>query len=348
MADACAQIKFFGRKCGRKVKSRLMADSTRTHELKLWCVLAIWAALLLTGVLVGLHMGFGGWPFAWAMAICGILLAGVLLPAAPRVCEKILAWCRGRGALTVLVPFGAFLVYALFVSSDWRAGIAGSAYVLAPTLLLAIKRSDGRASLLDYAAVLIVWLPVEFRWMYHLFPYPPPLTHTLTILLAVNVGLAAFVFTREFSGIGYAIEWRGGFASAIGVNLALFTVIAIPLGEAIGFIHWDPSLARLRSLPLFAVGIFVFTAWPEEFLFRGLLQNLLARSFRNQWAGLIVAAVIFGFSHILHAPFPNWKYVILATIAGIFYGLTWMKTGSLLPGAIVHGCVDILWHLLFR
>jgi uncharacterized protein len=348
MADARAQIKFFGRKCGRKVKSRLMADSTRTHELMLWGALAIWATLLLTGVLVGLRMGFGGWPFAAAMAVCGVLLAGLLLPAAPRVSEQIVARCRGGGAWTVLVPLGAFVVYSLFVSRDWRAGIAGSAYVLAPTLLLAIKRSGGRASLLDYAAVLIVWLPVEFRWMYRLFPYPPPLTHTLTILLAVNAGLAAFVFTREFPGIGYAIEWRRSFARPIGINLALFTVIAIPLGEAIRFIHWDPSLARLRSLPLFAVGIFVFTAWPEEFLFRGLLQNLLARSFRNQWVGLIVAAVIFGFSHILHSPFPNWKYVILATIAGVFYGFAWKKTGSLLPGAIVHGCVDVLWHLLFR
>jgi membrane protease YdiL (CAAX protease family) len=348
MADARAQIKFFGRKCGRKVKSRLMAESRRTHELNLWGVLAIWAALLLTGVLVGLHMGFGGWPFVWEIAVCSILLAGLLLPAAPRASEQILAWSHGSGALTVLVPLAAFVIYTLCVSRDWRAGIAGSAYVLTPTLLLAIKRSDGRASLLDYAAVLIVWLPVEFRWMYHLFPYPPPLTHTLTILLAVNAGLAAFVFTREFPGIGYAIEWRRSFAGAIGVNLALFSVIAIPLAEAIGFIHWDPSLSRLRSLPLFAVGIFVFTAWPEEFLFRGLLQNLLARSFRNQWVGLIVAAAIFGFSHILHAPFPNWKYVILATIAGIFYGLAWMKTGSLLPSAIVHGCVDVLWHLLFR
>jgi len=81
------------------------------------------------------------------------------------------------------------------------------------------------------------------------------------------------------------IEWRRGFASAIAINLLLFTVIAIPFGEAIGFIHWDPSLSRLRSLPLFAVGIFVFTAWPEEFLFRGLLQNLLGKSLRNENAG---------------------------------------------------------------
>jgi membrane protease YdiL (CAAX protease family) len=69
---------------------------------------------------------------------------------------------------------------------------------------------------------------------------------------------------------------------------------------------------------------------------------------KNPWAGLIVASAIFGLSHIFHAPYPNWKYVGLATIAGLFYGRAWMKTGSLLPGALIHALVDTLWHLLFR
>jgi uncharacterized protein len=325
-----------------------MADSEKSRELSFGGALALWAALLLTGVFVGQHLGFGGWRFALVMAVSGILLAGYVLPATPRVRDRLQAWLGARRGLTALVPLGALAIYSLSVAGDWRFKALGAAYVLAPTLMLSKIATNERASPLDYLAVLIVWLPVEFRWMYRLFPYPQQLTHTLTILLAVNVGLAAFIFARRFPGIGYAIEWRRGFGRVIAVNLALFTVIAIPLGELIGFIHWDPSLARLRSVPLFALGILIFTAWPEEFLFRGLLQNLLARTLRNECAGLIIAAVIFGFSHILHAPFPNWRYVILATIAGIFYGRAWMKTGSLVPGAIVHGCVDVLWHLLFR
>jgi len=79
------------------------------------------------------------------------------------------------------------------------------------------------------------------------------------------------------------------------------------------------------------VGITLFTAWPEEFLFRGILQNLLSRTLNSRWSGLAAASIIFGLSHILHAPFPNWKYVGLATIAGLFYGHVWMKSGSLLP-----------------
>ena len=326
-----------------------MLESTRTHELNLGAALAVWAALLATGVLLGLRMGFGGWRFALAMAVCGILLADYLVAATPRMQERLLARLGTRGgALAVLLPLGAYEMYALGVAEDWKSALLGAAYLLIPTLLLTAVPAGDRSSVLDYVALLVMGQPVIFRWMFRLFPYPPPLTHTFTILLAVNAGLAAFIFARRLPGIGYAIEWRTGFAKAVGVNLLLFTVIAIPLGEAIGFIHWEPSLERLRSVPLMAVGILVFTAWPEEFLFRGLLQNLLARTFRNQWAGLAVAAVIFGFSHILHAPYPNWKYVILATIAGIFYGLAWMKTESLVPGAIVHGCVDVLWHVLFR
>ena len=96
MADARAQIKFFGRKCGRKVKSRQMAESTNTHELNLRCALAVWAAVLLTGVVAGLHMGFAGWKFGCAMAASGIFLAGLHLSGVPSCARKQLQ--RGAAA----------------------------------------------------------------------------------------------------------------------------------------------------------------------------------------------------------------------------------------------------------
>ena len=150
--------------------------------------------------------------------------------------------------------------------------------------------------------------------------------------------------------MAWATQSNGGAGSAsnFAVHFVGFALIAVPLGIKIGFLAWGPSLARFELSPLEGLGILLFTAWPEEFLFRGVLQNLLSRTFKNQWAGLIVASVIFGLSHILHKPFPNWKYVILATIAGLFYGHAYMKTRSLVPGALVHGLVDISWHVLFR
>jgi len=294
-------------------------------------------------------LGFEGARFFGVMAVCAVLLGGELFPAAPSVRERLLQWLGSRrGALAVLAPLFAFIAYAAIVSLGWKLAFVGVEYILLPGLLLAAMPRRENATVADYLCVLLIWLPVEFRWMYALFPYPPPLTHVLTILLAVNAGLAAFVFTRRFPGIGYAAEWRAGYAAAVAIHFLAFAAIAIPLGELLGFIHFDPSMARFRSVPVFAIGIFVFTAWPEEFLFRGLIQNLFSRSLRNEWWGLIAASFVFAASHLNNGGFPNWRYAILATIAGFFYGRVWMKTRSLLPGAIVHGLVDILWHLLFR
>ena len=176
------------------------------------------------------------------------------------------------------------------------------------------------------------------------------LTTKLQWLVWIGVSLVFFFSVISMDGIGYAVTLNKNDAWTILVHFAGFALIAIVIGTRIGFLTYEPSRARLHPIPLAlsVVGILLFTAWPEEFLFRGVLQNLFSRSFKNQWAALALALLIFGLSHIFHAPYPNWKYVLLATIAGIFYGHTWMKTGSLFPAAVVHALVDILWHILFR
>jgi len=114
------------------------------------------------------------------------------------------------------------------------------------------------------------------------------------------------------------------------------------------FIAFAPQWNRWSSLFFTSVAILFFTAWPEELLFRGLLQNFLARASKSDVAGWWTASVLFGLSHITNMGFPNWRYVILATIAGIFYGWTWRKTGSIFASALVHAAVDAVWHFLFR
>jgi len=312
--------------------------------------LATWAVVLAAAVLEGVHHGLSGRAFVISLGVAAALFAFVLFLAAPRVLDGVKQMLGPRAGIAApLVPLCAVLIYSLAVSGDWRMMLAGAAYTVAPTLVLATSAGKVAGRWEDYAAVLLLWLPVEFRSMYRLFPYPPVLTHTLTILTAMSTGVAAFVLFRRLEGVGYAVEWRRGFGWNFGLHFLIYAAIAIPLGMSIGFIAFDPTLARMRvSLPLEALGILFFTAWPEEFLFRGLLQNLLSKTLGNSWAGLIVASVIFGLSHILHAPFPNWKYVLLATIAGLFYGHAWMKTGSLVPGVLVHALVDTSWHVLFR
>jgi membrane protease YdiL (CAAX protease family) len=325
-----------------------MAKS-KSWQMSLPVAVAIWAVVVLLAAFAGIHLGYSGSRFAIALGVAAALFAFEFFLAVPKVFGIVQGALGQRGAaVAALVPLFAVLVYSIGVGGNWKYTLIGAAYAALPTLLLAASASRSGATCVDYAAAAIVWLPVEFRWMYRLFPFPPQLTHTLTILLALSTGVAAFVVLGRLEGVGYAIEWVRGSGWIVLSHFLLFAAIAVPLGIAIGFIAYDPFIARLRSLPVAVIGITFFTAWPEEFLFRGILQNLFSRTLKSQWIGLAVTSVVFGLSHILHAPFPNWKYVILATIAGIFYGHAWMKTGSLLPGALVHALVDISWHVLFR
>jgi membrane protease YdiL (CAAX protease family) len=330
-----------------------MPLDSRSRRLNLPTAIAVWAVIVLAATFAGVWLGFGGRRFAIALGVAAALFAFEFFLAVPSILAQVQRTFAGRaGILAPLVPLFAILVYGIGVNGNWKFILAGAAYAILPALLLAGSAGKSPGTWGDYAAAILIWMGVwlspPYRLLYHVFPWPPPLTHTLSILMALSTGVAAFVLLRRLDGIGYAADWRHGYGWNFGFHFVVFIAVAVPLGISIGFLQFAPSLSRLRSLPLSAIGILFFTAWPEEFLFRGVLQNILSRTFRNPWAGLIVASVIFGFAHILHAPVPNWKYVCLATIAGLFYGRAWMKTGSLVPGALMHALVDISWHVLFR
>jgi membrane protease YdiL (CAAX protease family) len=87
-------------------------------------------------------------------------------------------------------------------------------------------------------------------------------------------------------------------------------------------------------------------ALPEELFFRGLLQNLLETRLPRRYA-LVLAAAIFGLSHYIHGAVFNWRYVILAAIAGWFYGRAWRSGRRIGASAISHTLVDTVWVTWF-
>lgn len=326
-----------------------MTTTSSARPLPFAVAITVWAIVVALAAFYGIWLGFGGPRLGVALAVAAALFGFEFFLAVPRVQSALRSRFGARvGVLAPVVPLGLFLIYSVALDHSPWLTLAGAAYVIAPALILSSSSGKAPGTWEDYVAVVILWLPVEFQWLYRLFPYPPPLTHTLAILLAVSTGVVAFILLRRLDDVGYILDWRAGYVGYFAVLFVIFAAIAIPLGMKIGFIHWAPSFSRLRAAPLTLIGILFFTAWPEEFLFRGLLQNLLSKTLKNSWLALVVAAVIFGFAHILHAPFPNWKYVALASIAGIFYGFAWMRTRSLVPGVLIHALVDISWHILFR
>src|SRR5467141_2117746 len=314
-------------------------------------MLGLWAALCFGGGLYASWQGYGGRGFAATLTVFSFYFGVMLLFAARGVPESLSArFGAGAGYLLGASTFLAYLIYAIGTNTFAfsRAG-AVAAIIFVPLALAVSAERKPAGSWQDFVTIAGIWVAVKFSPSHWLWPYPGGrLAYVFTVLLCVNVALASFVLLRRLNGIGYSIGWGRHWSFFVLASFIVFDCIAIPLGQAIHFIEFAPRFSEWKSLPLLSLGILFFTAWPEEFLFRGLLQNMLARASKSELAGWWTASLLFGFSHITNMGFPNWRYVLLASIAGFFYGWTWRTTGSIFASALVHAAVDVLWHFLFR
>lgn len=201
----------------------------------------------------------------------------------------------------------------------------------------------------DALALAAIGLPVEFRWLAGSFPHPG--LSALPKFLLVDAALYAFLVVRRLEGVGYDFRarWRD---LAVGLReWAFFAPIAIGLGLALKFIAFYQRTPGASAMAAALMVTFFFVAVPEELFFRGLLQNMLeARLGRGR--ALIVAAVIFGLSHFnkanLQGSHFNWRYVLLAAIAGVFYGRAWHYRRRILASGLTHTLVDVIWGLWFK
>jgi CAAX protease family protein len=276
------------------------------------------------------------WFFGFGLAE---MLRGVLTTTPRRVFTSCLL---AIPYLIYSVPRGefrwVFLVAFLFIP-------AGSNSVFEFVLLRRKQAAPAGLGWEDVLVLAAVGLAVEFHLIDAAFPHPG-LT-SLSKLLLVDSALYSFLVVRRLDVVGYDFCPKLG-DLLIGLRELLFLApIVIGLGLTLLFITPHGGLPSGISAFSAVVITLFFVAIPEELFFRGLLQNLLEPRLGRPGA-LWVSAVIFGLSHF-NKPLPfNWRYVLLATIAGFFYGRAWRSRRRLLASATTHTCVDVLWSLWFR
>ncbi len=264
-------------------------------------------------------------------------------------------WTHASLILAILMPFALLFPYFILAfgtgTFSYLALAKLTAYIAVPTLLLLPNRiyyAEG-ASWRDFAAMLSLGLPVSAGWLQGIWVWPEDI-YIFRPIFCVCVGAYAFLVVRNLKDAGFKLLPKKGDLTEGSINFIAFFILAIPLGLALQFIH--PHM-RSVSVPGFAadyLGVYLTVAIPEEFLFRGILQNLLVKTFKSPHHGkygLIVASVIFGLSHFHHAPVPNWRYAIMATVAGVFYGNAWRVRKRTSSSAFTHAMVDTVWHFWF-
>jgi membrane protease YdiL (CAAX protease family) len=213
-------------------------------------------------------------------------------------------------------------------------------------LLMRAARSDPQqhGDWRDAFILLVLGLAVDLRWFESAWPSG---LRALNELLLVDAGLYGFLAIRQLSGAGFDFrlkwsDWKTGLR-----ELVFFAPVVIVLGLVLGFIHPHRNLPGIGSALLRWVLIFFFTAVPEELFFRAWVQNFLERRVGRR-AALVIASILFGLSHFnKRSVHFNWPYVLLATIAGIFYGRAWRENRRVPASTITHATVDWLWGLWF-
>lgn len=285
-------------------------------------------------------------------AIC-IYLAFMLLLAfslAP-------AWQNNRPAkqkyypLLVFLPLWClpYLIYAAG-TGDFRGptllklfGIATG--VVAIYSLFPVRNQD-RFSWQDACAAVMLVGFVLSRQLRGIWNVPTNLDF-MSRLYLITVASWSWTFIRPVPELGYSLRLSRDVLKQAAINFALFTLIALPSSLAMQFTRWNPRWPGMVQFLLDYLQIFLFIGLLEELFFRGFLQSLLTRTLRSWVAGQALVSVLFGLFHILHAPFPNWKYVALATVAGWFYGSAFRVTGSVMASSLVHAAVDTVWRTWF-
>lgn len=283
---------------------------------------------------------------ALTLLLAVLFAFGLAGPRCVRAAQSLLLVPRLLLPVVLVVPYLLVTRSAHTIALRWLlVYLCGPPLVSVLLWLAARFDPEQRGHLLDYLVLIALGLAVDLRWLQPAWPHRLALFGKLTLL---DAGLYGFLAIRRLNGVGFDLRVRLSDVR-IGLREFLFYApLAIPIGLALHFLHLHARVSHPGLvLPAWILS-FIGVALPEEIFFRGWLQNLLERRI-GRLAALLVTACLFGLSHFnKRTTFFNWRYVLLAALAGIFYGRAWRQDRRVAASAITHATVDTVWGALLH
>ncbi len=255
-------------------------------------------------------------------------------------------WARLGCPAALCVPYVLVTLSARDFHWNWFALYLLLPPVIAVLLEQAASADPGqRGDWRDFLVLATLGLAVDLRWFEG--AWPSHLAFFNKVLL-LDAGIYGFVLVRQLDGTGFDLRLRLRDAGIGLREVALYTPIALVMGLGLGFLHahgvW-PGFGAIAGAWIFT---FFFIAVPEELFFRGWLQNLLERRIGRHGA-LFLTAALFGLAHFNKRTTSfNWRYVLLAAVAGVFYGRAWRTDRRVGASAVTHATVDAIWSLWLK
>ncbi len=320
--------------------------------LKLWVLPIFWVACFAAGYVYTRPRGVPLDVLLW-VAPAFLLEATLFLSMGverwrkrvERLPKRVIAGLLIVGAVApwwlAVEPFGNFSWTGLVVIGAMGA-VASLWYLFLP----AHPASD--LALLTFMAAVMLMKPFE---AFYVRPAPGLALASLGQAMWIRTGLYAMLSVRGVKGVGFgfwpsAREWKIG-----GAHFAAMLPVVVALGWWTGFalpqapVGGPVDVAEMLVLTFF--GALWVLALGEEFFFRGLLQQWLSGWMGSRGMGLAVTSVLFGSVHLFYQAFPNWRFALLATVAGVFYGMAFNRAGSIRASMVTHAATVTAWKIFF-
>ena len=314
-----------------------------------------WAIALFAGILLAMRIGIARWGIAASLdgQLRPALLSFALLLAplwffgfglGEWLAQRLRSpWSRVAFPALLGVPY---LVFA-FPAGTLRWSVAIVVFLLPVVLSATLESSASTRNLVWQDGLVLGTLAAVYLFRLFTPAWPYAGLAVLPKLYVADLGLYLYIVVRKLDGVGYSlVPSRHTFLVGLR-EWVYFLPLGIGLGTVLRFIHFHARVPPAMSLLISVLITFLLVAVPEEMFFRGILQNLLETRLGPQGA-LVLAAVLFGLAHLNKGASFNWRYVVLATIAGIFYGRAWRARRQVLASSITHTAVDVVWSLWFK
>ncbi len=168
-------------------------------------------------------------------------------------------------------------------------------------------------------------------------PQTPDSTYTSLVLLAQVLSTAAMgihLLVGKYVPLDRK-TWSYCSSSKVLIASVVF-ILALGL--------WTNYLSELADLPnsmqeafemmmrhpLGIIAIVIMAPIVEELLFRGAIEGHLLRKWKHPAGAIVFSSLVFGLAH------GNWVQAPFAFVIGLALGWIYYRTGSLLPGILMH------------
>jgi membrane protease YdiL (CAAX protease family) len=210
-----------------------------------------------------------------------------------------------------------------------------------------------RRALYDIGFLIVAAAPFITRVFTRIYRSPDDhlRVDTLGHLMWIRLGIMTLLLLRGWAAGPVSLwpraaEWKSG-VTWFAAGILPITAVALAT-HGVQFAPIEGPWWRSTGIAIGTfVGVFGVLTLGEELLFRGVIERAVLNYSGSTVAAVAISSLVFGSAHLWFRHFPNWQWVIVATVLGVFCGYAYAQTGSIRASMVTHSLTIVIWRVIF-